>query len=529
MRLAQHAALVPLVLGLSLLWPSVGCVVGQPHGLGKAASIVEPTTKRDYWLYLPAPYVSASDEERRARRWPLVVTFHGMKPFDNARWQAHEWEQEADRYGFIVIAPRLNAPDVLAEFPLKRVHPAMKRDEEATIAILDHVGRTTRADMSNVLSTGFSSGGYMAHYMLNRHPDRFTCLALRQANFSSSVLDASATGRSRHLPILVVYTENDMAICKAESQEAIQWYEKFAYPNIGWVKLKALGHVRTPDIAADFFGRAAGVSPLRTPAVLAQRQALAGNSKGMAFLMGKPAASTPVASREPTPRTGFSDGADPPPVTAGVPATSSGPRSELPPQIRSSPRAEPIARTSRPEPASDAVYASNDRRFDYSRAELGARQTPPRQPDPRLAGSTRTPSDRSRPAPRSPQADPRSAKRPAPQNRAVTPPRDFRYDYGDANEAIAIRVSSAIGIQPLHLGFWADCPRDWQRTANFAWTLNGQPVANGVNGQKTIADDGDHTLGLTVTTPDGKQYRTSRRIRVLPPAPSAYYTQARSG
>lgn len=264
-----------------------GCVVPQPRGNGALTREVEPRLKAGYWRYLPAPYTRASEAGRKARRWPLVVTFHGMKPFDNAYPQAREWEQEADRYGFIVVAPELSAPDVLAEFPLRTEHAAFKNDETATLAVLDHVFATTQADPSNVLATSWSSGGYMAHFMVNRHPDRFTCLAVRQSNFSSSVLSVSDAPRSRFHPILIANTENDFAICLRESTEAVRWYEANGYQNVWWIKVRGLGHERTPDMAADFFGRIAGVTPSGPPTVLARRQAIDGNAGGLALLSGE--------------------------------------------------------------------------------------------------------------------------------------------------------------------------------------------------------------------------------------------------
>jgi len=269
------------------LLPAAGCIVPQPRGDGKLARIVEPTTKRPYWLYLPVEYVSADEPTRTAKRWPLVVTFHGMKPYDIALYQAMEWEQEADRYGFIVVAPELTAFDfVFGEFPLHSINRAFKSDELTTLAILDHIFETTHADPSRVLSTSWSCGGYMAHYMLNRHPERFTCLVARQSDFSASVLDAPGTARSIRHPVLILSTELDIPICKQESREAITWYESHGYKKLAWVYLNKLGHERTPDMAADFFARVCGAQPARPPEVLFQRQAIDGNASGLALLAG---------------------------------------------------------------------------------------------------------------------------------------------------------------------------------------------------------------------------------------------------
>ncbi|MGD8453893.1 MAG: PHB depolymerase family esterase [Phycisphaerae bacterium] len=269
------------ILGLLLL--ASGCAVPQPRGGGELTRQVEPTTKRGYWRYLPQAYVAGTEQERASRRWPVVVSFHGMKPFDSAYAQAREWEAEADRYGFIVVAPELRAVSLLGEFPIRHVNPALASDEAATLAILDDLFATTAADRRAVLATSWSSGGYLAHYFLNHYPERFTCLAVRQSNFSESILDESAVGRSRQHPVLIVNTQNDFAICKRESKRAVEWYNTHGYANVAWFWLKGLGHERTPDVAAAFFGRVIGLAPAEPPGALVRRQAIDGASRSPAL------------------------------------------------------------------------------------------------------------------------------------------------------------------------------------------------------------------------------------------------------
>ncbi len=426
------AALAPFV------WLALcaGCAVPQPRGAGKLERIVEPTSGRGYWLYLPKEHVESSEQELRTRRWPLVVTFHGMKPFDNARPQACEWQQEADRYGFIVVAPELRAFHLFGQFPLRTINSAFKSDELATLAILDHVFRTTRADARNVLSTSWSSGGYMAHYMLNRHSERFSCLAVRQSNFSAGVLNPELTKRSAYYPVLILYTQNDFKICKRESQEAVQWYTTHGYRNKYWFVIKDTGHERTPDLAAEFFARTAGVEANSPPRVLVGRQVIDGNAEGIAFVSGR----------------------------MGNLKSPPGPRSRL---------------------------ASRQRAQSNPRPPAGNIPPPSvtRAPDNAQSGSTA----------------------PATLRRTeAVPRRSLR------RSSLKIRVSSAIGIEPLHLGFSAECPADWRESADFLWTLNGQPIGRGLNGQKTLASAGEHTLGVLAVTAAGQEHRATRTIRVLP-------------
>jgi len=421
-----------LLLGFGAL-ALTGCVVPQPRGGGLLSRVVEPTRQRGYWRYLPKGYSDAG--ESNGKRWPLVVSFHGMKPFDNARPQALEWQQEADRYGFIVVAPELRSPDVLSEFPVRSLHPEFVTDMTATMAILDHVFATTEADSSNVLATSWSSGGYMAHYALNTHPERFTCLVVRQSNFSASVLDAGAAVQSQYHPVLILNTQNDFKICREESAQAVQWYERLGYKNVAWVHIKNHGHERTPDIAASFFAQVAGAQPQSAPAVLVKRQAIAGNEDGLDFFSGKKS----TFQRPPQPLT---------------------------PRVAT-------ARSNRAVTPSRPPAGALARKPDYSRTQATMVSRPP-----------------------TPERAPAIPALPA------------------LRERVNIIVSNLIGIQPLHVSFRADCPRNWLESADFLWELDGAVIANGANGHKTLNDPGNHLLSLLVVTSDGETHRAQRTLTV---------------
>jgi len=249
------------VIGVTGLWVAgalavlaAGCAVPQGAGKGTLLRVAEPTTGRPYWLYLPQQYPAEKSHTGTGRRWPLVVTLHGMKPFDSYRAQVDEWQQQADAYGFVVCSPSLDTSHLFMEQPLRKVHSYVERDERAILAVMDHVFRTTDADPQQVLITSWSSGGYLAHYMLNRHPHRFTCLAVRQSNFSEAILDPRFADLYARTPIAIFFGQNDFAICREESTRAVQWYRERGF-SVTAYSVEGLGHERTPQTAANYFAR----------------------------------------------------------------------------------------------------------------------------------------------------------------------------------------------------------------------------------------------------------------------------------
>ena len=224
---------------------------------GKRIRLVEPRTRRPYWLYLP---VSFSQD----RRYPLVVTLHGMKPYDNADYQINEWQinSVADTYGFIVVAPVLESPHFLGEFPLRNPKsPSLLRDEQAIYNIMREVYRNFPVDQERVLLTSWSSGGFILHYMLNRYPEMFSAVVARQSNFHPDLLDARVARRYSKKPIYIFYGENDFPAVKREAIESAQWYRRQGFRHLKERQLPALGHRRRPGLAAEFFKSTFGPEP----------------------------------------------------------------------------------------------------------------------------------------------------------------------------------------------------------------------------------------------------------------------------
>ena len=244
----------------------VGCAVPQKPGRGIQKRLIEPGTQTAYWLYLPEDYVARDGQHPHNERWPMVVTLHGLKPYDNALWQCQEWQEEADRYGLIIVAPNLRTCDSLRmQLPLRDpTLPYVRQDEEAIFAIMSEVFQRTNADPHRVLMTSFSSGGYLAHYLVNRHPHRFSVLAVRGSNFNRRLMLASQVARYRDMPIGIFFGENDIAICRRENLDAIAWYRSHRF-DVEARMVQGLGHERRPQFAAAMFARASNLTPKTPP------------------------------------------------------------------------------------------------------------------------------------------------------------------------------------------------------------------------------------------------------------------------
>lgn len=435
-------------LGLAMLVGS-GCVVGQRPGKGKCVQLYEATTHAPYWLYLPVGYENPPPPGESRPKRALVMTFHGMKPFDNDNRQIREWQQEADRYGFVVCAPELTVADLFGPLPLTNPnHPSLKRDERAVIAIMDELYRTVDIDPDKVLATSWSYGGYIAHYMANRYPERFSCIVAKQSNFSAALLDPKNVPRYRDHKVAIFYTENDFAICKAESRQAVEWYARHGF-DLTHAVFEKKGHERTPGVAAEFFARTCGLKAKSPPVELARMQVVDAHRSIRARLK---------------------------PTTHSV-----APIRTLPP---SDPRrvGSPVEVAAAESPFTDGAR---------ERARLGVYRIP----------------DTARPW--SPQQGVPGDQAHRVRGGAVHSPSTR------IGSVVRIRLSSTIGVAPLLVSYSASMPQTILRGASVLWTDNGEPISNGMNGQRVFSDPGEHALGVMVTSRDGKEYRATRVISVL--------------
>lgn len=208
-----------------------------------------------YWLYLPP-------SRTPGEKLPTVVSLHGMKPFDSARSQCREWQEEADRRGLAIVAPELRSPYLFAPLPLNEVTDDLKRDGMAVSDILADLSRRDWFDPDAVMVTSWSYGGYVAHWTANRYPELFTCLAVRQSNFSAGLLDPARLAEYRYRRVGIFSTSGDFRVCRLESELAAAWYAKRGF-DVVYLTAVGRGHERIPGPAANFFAQSMRTTAFR--------------------------------------------------------------------------------------------------------------------------------------------------------------------------------------------------------------------------------------------------------------------------
>ena len=212
---------------------------------GKINFQKEPDTGWTYHLYVPKSYTPT-------RSYPLVITAHGTFPFDHALMQRDRWTKVAERYGMIVCAPDFDSANGLLSVPLNRPVPELLRDEKATLRIIDELERRYNINRDAIMITGWSGGGYPAHFIGLRHPDLFRCIVGRAANFSMNLVSDAFADRARHMHVYVFYGSADLPGFGGINGDAQFWYRLHRFQNFEIRRLNG-GHDPHQDEAARYF------------------------------------------------------------------------------------------------------------------------------------------------------------------------------------------------------------------------------------------------------------------------------------
>lgn len=518
--------------GVGLVAGLCGCVVPQPLGRGLEQRVAEPRLQAEYFLYLPEAYVknNGAYPGDPNRRWPVVMTFHGMKPYDTWDRQIHEWQEEADTYGYIVCAPWLQSCDgIFMQFPLRKEHDYVLKDKERVMACLDHLLATTRADPNAVLSTSWSSGGFMAHYFPNKFPHRFRCIATRLSNFSPDIMTDATVPLYRETPVAVFIGESDFPACTEQSKNAVAWYKSRGFRTVDGKMIDGIGHKRIPQTAAAFFARQLGIEPLDPGAATRTLSQLrmsdwTPDADLLSLMAPRSGPVATFADARPTPSVGATSlfdamGGAPPsgnPTHAGTAGADYRANRPLPVYSPSGSQSPPLV-------------AEPNRKVDVTARPVGLARVPAagepsniRKPQggptgpyyrPYTAGPSDYPVDRlARSVVLSGPGAATGANEPPQTNppKNAPPPTVAR-----RAKPVAVRLSGPRnGYGPLYLAFSTDLADDQLKGADFLWSLNGTPICDTARGMKIFDTPGVHTLSVLLITRDGQEYRGSTTVQV---------------
>jgi poly(3-hydroxybutyrate) depolymerase len=191
---------------------------------GKVNGQREPTTGRMYHLYIPTTY-------KPQRAYPLVVTGHGMFPWDEAAGQRDRWTDVAERYGLIVCSPDIDSSTAFLGVPTDRPASELLRDEKAILAIVKEIQGRYNINRDAIMITGWSAGAFQAHFIGLRHPDIFRAIVGRCGNFNDHLVTDEVANRARHMHVYVFYGEADWPGFSGQSRDASYWYTLRGFKN----------------------------------------------------------------------------------------------------------------------------------------------------------------------------------------------------------------------------------------------------------------------------------------------------------
>ena len=212
---------------------------------GKVSFQKEATTGRTYHLYIPTTY-----NPRRA--YPLVVTAQGTFPFDEAAQQRDRWVDVAERYGFIVCSADFDGATGLLGFPADKPAPELVRDDKAAVAIVREIASRYNINRDAIMITGWSGGGFPAHFIGMHHPEIFRCIVGRTANFNDRLVTDDVALKARNMHVYVFFGEADLPGFDSQNRDANFWYTIRGFRNFVIRRLPG-GHDPNQTEAARYF------------------------------------------------------------------------------------------------------------------------------------------------------------------------------------------------------------------------------------------------------------------------------------
>jgi poly(3-hydroxybutyrate) depolymerase len=199
--------------------------------------------KRNYYMYVPTAYTPR-------KRWPMIISAPGTFPFDSSPGTRDSWVSAADEFGLIICCPDFDSANGLLN--VKTDQPKLQRDNDAVLAIIRDVASVYSIDPHGIAITGWSGGGYPAHYIGMKNPNVIRAIIGRTANFSEDLVDEATARKARHMHVFCFFAKSDLAGIPEQNRRANFWYTMHGFLNFEIREIPG-GHSKNNRLAADWF------------------------------------------------------------------------------------------------------------------------------------------------------------------------------------------------------------------------------------------------------------------------------------
>jgi polyhydroxybutyrate depolymerase len=181
-------------------------------------TIVSSGVKREYLLHVPASY-------DRSKPTPLVISMHGAALWPAAQMETSQWNEVAERQGFIVVYPA----GVQGTGPrIWHVDqgPGLMRDVRFISALIDTLEAAYNIDPTRIYANGLSNGGGMAFVLSCTMSDRIAAVGMVAA---AQLLPWSWCTDRHPVPMIAFHGTADRAV---PYDGGTSWVAPDAFPNV---------------------------------------------------------------------------------------------------------------------------------------------------------------------------------------------------------------------------------------------------------------------------------------------------------
>ncbi|HXQ11982.1 MAG TPA: PHB depolymerase family esterase [Caulobacteraceae bacterium] len=168
---------------LQRAWTLLALIVGLVFAPAAGAIAADATLTLNVGGVERTAYLHAPDRIDPARRYPLVIGFHGGAGNAEGYIENSQLFAKGEAAGFIVVCPQGTPIPIAGDHRVWNSGPEYERsshgtdDVAFTRLIIDQVSRMYAIDPKRVFVTGFSNGGQMAYRLALELPDRIAAIA----------------------------------------------------------------------------------------------------------------------------------------------------------------------------------------------------------------------------------------------------------------------------------------------------------------------------------------------------------------